>query len=210
MRGTDVDFFAAASEADIFPLNTDLTWASTVAAAEGDVALEVSLSWQGPSRLLAAPDGDVELLLLALDFAAATASSVAAPNGNVVYLALSYARRRGRGTATNGNSIVVVEAPTTAARRRWGSRKGVLVALSPTQYHRPCSWTVVIEKAGGTAAGIAAPAELYVKLLIVAVAAIAVAVKVALTLLVQLGSRVAARHGARRLRVRGGSARVVG
>jgi hypothetical protein len=118
VRGTDVDVLAAASEANVLPLNADLTWSSAVAAAKGDVALEVGLSWRGSSRLLATPDGDIELLLLALNFAAATASSVATSNGDIVYLTLPYARRRGRGTATDGNSIVVVEATTTAAGRR--------------------------------------------------------------------------------------------
>lgn len=210
VRGTDVYVVAAASETDVLPLDADLTWASAVAAAEGDVALEVSFSRRGSSRLLAAPDSHVELLLLALYFAAATASRVAASNGDIVYLALSYARGRGRGTAPHGNSIVVVEASTTASRWRWSSRESVLVALSSTQYHGPCSRAVVAEEVGGTAARVAAPAKLNVKLLIVAVAAVAVAVEVALTLLIQLGGRVAARHGARGLRMRGGSAKVVG
>lgn len=208
VRGADVDIVAAASEADVFPLNADLTGTSTVSAAEGDVALEVGLSRRRSSRLLATPDGHVELLLFALDFAAAAASSVAPSKGDVVNLALPYAGRRRRGTAADGDRFIVVEATTTAAGR--SSRECILVALSSTQDHGPSRRTVVAEEVGGTAAGIAAPAELYVELLIVAVAAVAVAVEVALALLIQLGGRVAARHGAGRLRVRGGSASVVG
>ena len=205
VRGADVDIVAAPSEADVLSLDADLAWTGTVAAAEGDVALGAGVAWRGPAGLLAAPDGDVELLLLSLDFAASTASRVAAAQGDVVYLALPHGGGRGRGTAADGDGVVVVEAAATTAG--WGSREAVFVAVPSAQDHGPGSGTVVAEEVGGTAARVAATAQLYVELVIVAVAAVAVAVKVALALLVQLGGRVAARHGAGGLWVRGGSAR---
>jgi hypothetical protein len=204
----DIDIVTASPEADVFSVNADLTWAGAVTAAEGYIALEVGLSrWRAPG-LLAASDGDIELFLFALDFASSAASSIAPSKGDVVYFPLPYAGRWGWGTTANRNTIVVVEAATTAAGCCSGKR--VFIPVSSTQDHGPSSRAVVAEEVGGTAARVAATAQFHVELLIVAVAAVAVAVEVALALLIQLGGRVAARHGAGRLWVRGASARLVG
>lgn len=194
-RSMEVDAIttAAASEAHLVPLRLALWWAAgrrTVSTAEDNVftfdLAELGLSG---TRLLAASDGDIRLICL--DLAGAAASrSIAVADVDVVPAPHAGG---GRGWTGAANRARVVESGRTAGA------SGELV-VSRADHHLPGrvgAVVVVVQEVGHTAPGVAATAstQLDIELLIVALAAIAAAVEIALALLIQLGGRVASRHG---------------
>jgi hypothetical protein len=181
------------AEFELFSLDLDFTWSwpGAVASAEDDV-IAVDFAHFRCSRARLLPTANRYICLISLHLSRAAAFPLGASYSDIFALHIPHARGRwGRSTTADDKRVLLDVATATSA----SAGRRLLFPRSHDQGTRSGSAVVLTQEVRSAPAGIAAAREFDVELVVAAVAAVAIAIEVALPLLVELGSGIAARHG---------------